>query len=283
MTEPATAHETGTTFPADWAEDYDLYDSSYLADPFSVWRQMRQQCPVARTSRRGGGWMLSRYADITSAALDTGAFSSRAVEVTGPVPGPGRELPLPPVTSDPPGHAADRKLLLPLFSRKAVARFEGLTRETAARLIESFSGRDEVDAASEFARDIPVVVTSRMLGLPRADEENFHRWTVQMLKDGAEDYEVRAAAVSQIRGYFTRLVAGPKAPGNPGIINYLRERGGRRSHADRRAHRRDVIPHADSRNRHDVERPGAALWHLATTSVRPRRPGLGPSAHPCRR
>jgi hypothetical protein len=224
MTEPATSHETGPTCPAGWDEDYDLYHSSYLADPFSVWRHMRQQCPVAHTSRRGGGWMLSRHADITAVALDTAAFSSRAGEVTGPVPGPGRELQLPPVTSDPPGHAADRKLLLPLFARNAVARFEDLTRETAAGLIQGFSGRDEVDAASEFARDIPVVVTSRMLGLPRADEEKFHRWTVQMLKDGAEDYQVRAAAVSQIRGYFTQLVTGPRAAGAPGIISYLRDR-----------------------------------------------------------
>jgi cytochrome P450 len=224
MTESGTAHETGSTCPANWAEDYDLYDSSYLADPFSVWRHMRQECPVAHTSRRGGGWMLSRHADITSVALDTGNFSSRAGEVTGPVPGPGRELQLPPVTSDPPGHAADRKLLLPVFARNAVARFEDLTRETAARLIERFGGRDEVDAASEFARDIPVVVTSRMLGLPRADEEKFHRWTVQMLKDGAEDYAVRAAAVSQIRGYFTQLIASPKASGASGIISYLRDR-----------------------------------------------------------
>jgi len=224
MTEPATTQASGVTFPVGWAEDYDLYDPSYLADPFSVWRQMRQECPVARTSRRGGGWMLSRHDDITAAALDTGTFSSRAGEVTGPVPEPGRELRLPPVTSDPPGHGADRKLLLPMFTRTAVTRFEDLARETAARLIDGFGDREVVDAASEFARDIPVVVTSRMLGLPRADEVSFHRWTVQMLKDGAEDYRARAAAVSQIRDYFTRLIGDPETAVTPGILSYLRDR-----------------------------------------------------------
>ena len=224
MTEPAIAHETGGTVPAHWAEDYDLYDPSYLADPSGVWEQMRQQCPVAHTARRGGGWMLSRHADIAAVALDTGTFSSRAGEVTGPIPEPGRELELPPVTSDPPAHAADRKLLVPLFTRNAVDRFEDLTRETATRLIDAFADRTEVDAASEFARDVPVVVTSRMLGLPAADEGKFHDWTVRMLKDGAEDYEVRAAAVSEIRGYFRRLIASPPVAGAPGIISYLRNR-----------------------------------------------------------
>jgi cytochrome P450 len=225
MTEPATAHETEATLPANWAQDYDLYYPPYLADPFGVWRQMREQCPVAHTGRRGGGWMLSRHADITAVALDTGTFSSRAGEVTGPIPDQGRELRLPPETSDPPGHTADRKLLLPLFTRNAVARFESLTRETAARLIDGFAGRDEVDAASEFARDIPVVVTSRILGLPSEDEEKFHRWTVQMLKEGAQDQRARATAVGELRGYFARLIAGPLEGSVPGVISYLRDRG----------------------------------------------------------
>jgi cytochrome P450 len=224
MTEPATARETGRAVPPDWAEDYDLYDPSYLADPFPIWEQMREHCPVARTARRGGGWMLSRHADIAAVALDTATFSSRAGEVTGPVPEPGRELRLPPETSDPPGHTADRRLLVPLFTRKAVARFEDLTRQTARGLIDAFAGRTEVDAANEFARDIPVVVTSRMLGLPADDEDKFYEWTVRMLKEGAEDYEVRAAAVGEIRGYFTRLIQSGPAAAAEGIIRYLLDR-----------------------------------------------------------
>jgi cytochrome P450 len=264
MTEQAAAPRTGAPIPADWAEDYDLYDPSYLADPFGIWQQMRQQCPVARTTRRGGGWMLSRHADVTAVALDTGTFSSRAGEVTGPVPEPGRELELPPVTSDPPAHAADRKLLVPLFTRNAVARFEDLTRETAARLIDGFADRGEVDAASEFARDIPVVVISRMLGLPAADEAKFHDWTVRMLKDGAEDYEVRAAAVSEIRGYFTRLFASPPVAGAPGIISHLRDRQAedRALTDDRMVGMSFLMLIAGIDTTWSVL--GSALWHLAT-------------------
>jgi cytochrome P450 len=185
---------------------------------------MRAGCPVARTHRHGGGYLLSRHADIVAAALDPGTFSSRAGEVTGPVPEAGRELKLPPVTSDPPGHAEDRRLLVPLFTRQAVARHEELTRATAASLIDRFGPRGEVDAANEFARDIPVVVTAHMLGLPAEDQELFHEWTVRMLKDGAEDFRARADAVHAIRGYLTRLVKSRVVKPDSGVLSYLLDR-----------------------------------------------------------
>jgi hypothetical protein len=96
---PPTRHAPVRALPAGWARDYDLYDLAYLEDPADVWGGMRGQCPVAHTERRGGGYLLSRHPDITAVALDPATFSSRAGEVTGPVPEPGHELSLPPVTS----------------------------------------------------------------------------------------------------------------------------------------------------------------------------------------
>jgi cytochrome P450 len=215
------SHQSAAALPPNWAKDYDLYDPAYLADPFTVWAEMRDRCPVAHTARRGGGHMLSRHADIAAVALDSRTFSSRAGEVTGPIPEPGRELKLPPVSSDPPSHAADRRLLVPLFTKPAVARYEQLTRDTAAELIDGFIDRDEVDGANEYARDIPVVVTSRLLGLPAEDEDRFHAWTVRMLKDGAEDYSVRAEAVHDIRGYFMELVQSRSIAPGSGVFSYL--------------------------------------------------------------
>ena len=214
----------GGGLPAGWTENFNLYDPGYLADPYAVWSAMRTECPVARTDRHGGGYLPSRYADITAAALDPGTFSSRAGEVTGPVPDAGRELKLPPVTSDPPQHADDRRLLVPLFTRQAVARYEELTRATAARLIDQFEHRGEVDAANEYARDIPVVVTTRLLGLPAEDHERFHEWTVQMLKEGATDFRARAEAVHAIHDYFARLVRSRAVEPDSGVFSFLLDR-----------------------------------------------------------
>lgn len=248
--------------PAEWARDYDLYDQTYLQHPTAVWDEMRTRCPVAHTERRGGGYLLSRYEDITAVALDPTTFSSRAGEVTGPVPEPGRELRLPPVTSDPPGHAADRRTLLPMFTRTAAARYEQLTRDTAAGLIAGFGDRDLVDGANEYARDIPVVVTARMLGLPPGDEDRFHAWTVRMLKDGAEDHTVRADAVHAIRDYLTDLVRGDSLA--DGVIGHLlARRSGDPTLTDERIVGMSflmLIAGIDT----TWSALGSILWHLAT-------------------
>jgi hypothetical protein len=73
--EPSSSRgAAGGGLPADWAEDFDLYDPRYLADPYAVWAEMRTECPVARTERHGGGYLPARHADITAAALDPGTF-----------------------------------------------------------------------------------------------------------------------------------------------------------------------------------------------------------------
>ena len=202
-------------------DDFDLRDVAFRSDPSPRWRAMREHCPVAHTTRNGGGWMLSRHADITAVALDPATFSSRAGEVTGPVPAAGRELKLPPVTTDPPSHARQRKLLMPFFSRQAVDDLEPVTRRTASSLVQQILAAGElVEAVDAFARIIPVVVTTEMLGLPEEDQAQFREWTLRMLKDGAEDYAVRADAVREIRGYFAeRLERGPE-PGSRGILGF---------------------------------------------------------------
>ena len=42
---------------SDWARDYDIFDPDYIADPFMVWDDLRQSCPIARSERWGGSWM----------------------------------------------------------------------------------------------------------------------------------------------------------------------------------------------------------------------------------
>jgi hypothetical protein len=41
----------------DWTTDYDIFDHTYVTDPYGIWAEMRAQCPVVRTERWGGSWM----------------------------------------------------------------------------------------------------------------------------------------------------------------------------------------------------------------------------------
>jgi cytochrome P450 len=273
---------TGTEETCGRFDDFDLQDPGFLADPATVWQGMRQECPVAHSDRDGGGWMLSRRQDITAVALDPSTYSSRAGEVTGPVPQPGRELKLPPVTSDPPEHAGDRKLLMPFFNKMAVDELEPLTRATARELLDDLVSHAEVDAVESFARVIPVVVTTHMLGLPPEDRPKFQRWTLRMLADGAQDQTVRAEAVREIRGYFQQRLAAGETTAQGGVMGYLLSR------------RAEGVPLSDERIvgmsflmliagiDTTWSALGTSLWHLASTpsdrQLLVERPELVPNA-----
>ena len=88
---------------ADWANDFDVLDPSFTADPSAVYAELRQTSPLARTERWGGAWLPTRYEDIVTIAYDTQRFSSREVGVL-PFEGLERQPASPPITSDPPDH-----------------------------------------------------------------------------------------------------------------------------------------------------------------------------------
>ena len=54
----------------------------------------------------------------------------------------------PPISSDPPFHHDARKLLLPAFTKKAVAKQEPATRAFCHSLVDALQGQGVVDAAA---------------------------------------------------------------------------------------------------------------------------------------
>jgi hypothetical protein len=47
----------------DWAADFDHTDPGWVGDPYPIWDDLRQRCPVAHTNRYGGMWLpLTRAA-----------------------------------------------------------------------------------------------------------------------------------------------------------------------------------------------------------------------------
>ena len=74
----------------DWATDFDVLDPRYVSDPFSIWDDLRQSCPIAHTDRRKSSWLPTRYDDVTAIAHDIAHFSSLKVAV---IPGDEDEDP----------------------------------------------------------------------------------------------------------------------------------------------------------------------------------------------
>ena len=179
----------------DWATDFDHTDPGWVADPYPIWAELRETCPVAHSDRYGGTWLPVRHQDIAAVAYDTEHFTSRQVVVSEARPGP-LDLPAPigvapPITSDPPFHALARRLLLPAFGPKPIAALEPFTRELCRELLDTTTGQDTFDAAIEYAQHIPVRVIVKMLGFPQEDADLFRHFIHLIIEDVDVPEEVR--------------------------------------------------------------------------------------------
>ncbi|HEY3877056.1 MAG TPA: cytochrome P450 [Trebonia sp.] len=245
------------------ADDYDLYSEEFRADPHAQFSAMRSGCPVARSTRWGGSWMFSGYDDIRDLARDAERFTSKAIEVAGPLESAGG-LYLPPLTSDPPAHRPNRDVLMPYFKPAQVAEMEPMIRAEARRLVAGLARRGEGDVIEDYAQPLTLAVLTSILGVP--DGSQITGWMIRMIREGPKDQQVRAGAVREIIAYLDGLLAGREQAGNTGtdLLSYLN-----RAEIDgeplSRKHRIGagfliLIAGADT----TWSAIGSSLWHLAT-------------------
>ena len=206
--EQGTRNEVITGPVSDWATDFSHLEPEWSADPYAIQDDLRQRCPIAHTERFGGAWLPTRYEDVAAIAYDTDRFSSRAIVLANFRP-PRDLAPIggsPPISSDPPFHHDARKLLLGAFTKKEVARQEPATRAFCHSLIDSFAGRDVVDAALEYAQHIPIRVIANMLGFPPEDGPRFAVFVEDLLEGINLDPDDRQERVARIFDYLLEQV-----------------------------------------------------------------------------
>jgi cytochrome P450 len=202
----------------DWAADYDIFEQGYVRDPYLVWDELRNSCPVAHSDRWGSSWLPTRFEDIFAIAHDHKRFSSRSITVT-PVPhDPAgsaeygvRSMP---ISVDQPAHTWSRRLLLPAFNVRSVQKWEPVTRDLCRSLVTGFAHKGRADAAAGYAQQIPVRVIAGMLGIPAEMSDTFTGWVRGVLEIGLQNPEVRIKSRTAIIAFFRECIAERRA--NPG-------------------------------------------------------------------
>ncbi len=201
----------------DWATDYDIFSDEYVSNPFAIWDDLRDSCPIAHTDRLGGSWLPTRFEDVDAMAHDVQQFSSRSISV---VPQTDGAIPVPPIDADPPVHTWSRRLILPWFSHTRVDSLEPLTRALCNRLIDGFIATGRGDAAGGYAQQIPVRVIAQILGVPPEMSDTFTGWVRDIL-EFAFDKERRDRGRNSALSYLAGQMQMRKE--NPGddLISYL--------------------------------------------------------------
>jgi cytochrome P450 len=254
---------------ADWASDFDHTDDLWAADPFPIWDDLRQSCPVARSDRYGGVWLPTRYEDISAIAYDTERFTSRSV-VVSEFRAPMELAPAgiaPPISSDPPYHQGARRVLLPAFAPQAIAKLEPSTRAYCEELVAGLRGRgkDVVDAAEGYAQHIPVRVIAQMLGFPEEDADLFRSFVEHVLEGVDKSMEERAAGMSDLFQYLQVQINEHVANPRDDLTSFLldAELDGQRLDAFHVARTIGLLLIAGIDTTWSAI--GASIWHLAKT------------------
>jgi len=207
-----------------WDDDFDVMSPDYIADPFTIWDELRQTCPIAHTDRRGSTWLPTRYQDVVDLAHDVEHFSSTEISVI-PFEGEPPDDPVllygvPPISADPPLHTWTRRLLLPWFSHRRVESYEPLTRSLCSDLVEGFMADGAADAAQDYAQQIPVRVIATILGVPSSLSDTFTGWVRDVL-EFADDPERRRRGVEGLIGFFVEEVARRKTEPGDDLLSDL--------------------------------------------------------------
>ena len=279
-----TRNEIITGPVSDWTSDFSHLEPEWAADPYRIQDDLRQRCPIAHTDRFGGGWLPTRYEDVSAVAYDTERFSSRSIIMSNFRP-PRELAPVgtaPPISSDPPFHRDARKLLLPAFTKTAVARQEPGTRAFCHGLIDAFQGSDVVDAARDYAQHIPMRVIADMLGFPPEDGPRFREFVENTLEGVNLPPDERIARMQKLFDYILAQVHDHLDNPRPDLTTYLidAELYGHKLQADHVAGTMVLLLIAGIDTTWSAI--GASLWHLAGNPEDRERlvtePGLLPTA-----
>jgi cytochrome P450 len=160
---------------------YDPYDVEIYADPYPVFKRLRDEAPLYRNEAYGF-WALSRFEDVKAALGDPHTYSSAKgtmLETINSdfVPSPGFFI-----NEDPPIHAAHRSVLARVFTPRRVSLLEPQIRLYTGQLLDALAGRESFDFVGELSALLPMKVISMLLGIPDADQDDIRMRTDERLR-----------------------------------------------------------------------------------------------------
>ncbi len=193
---------------------FNPYSYEFHDDPFSVYRQLRDDAPAYHDEELGF-WALSRYDDVVRALHDPDTFCSRF----GITLEEGNPLPMM-LTTDPPDHTALRRLVSRAFTPRRVADLEPAIRALSTSYLDGFGEREANDLIVDYAAPLPMDVISRLLGVPDGDREQLRKWSDALLHREEGEMDVTPAGIDaayQLYKYFSAFVAERRV--GPGLRN----------------------------------------------------------------
>jgi cytochrome P450 len=152
--------------------------------PHETFKLLRDEAPVHwyDWEHGKGFWCITRYDDVVAVMKDWRTFSSEtgatALEDLDPDQIEARKSML---DTDPPKHSSLRAIVNKGFTPRAVAAYEDLLRTLTRQILDESLPKGEFDFVEEVAKQLPIQVLCRILGVPLADDEQLIEWGDKMI------------------------------------------------------------------------------------------------------
>jgi len=158
--------------------DLSSHDAFSNGVPHATFARLRKEDPMSWTDSSDGSrgfWSITRHDDILEYNKQYDLLTSaRGIRLEDQ----SEEEYLARRTfqeTDPPEHRHTRALVNKAFSRPVVAHYEDLIRELASDILDRAFEEDELDAVEMIARQLPMRMLARIIGVPDSDGD----WLVE--------------------------------------------------------------------------------------------------------
>ncbi|HLX89231.1 MAG TPA: cytochrome P450 [Acidimicrobiales bacterium] len=149
---------------------YDPYDFEIDADPYPLWKRLRDEAPLYYNERYDF-FALSRFADVEKALVNWQAFISGKGSVLEMIKA-GVDIPPGSILmEDPPTHDIHRGLLARVFTPKRMGAIEPQVRQFCANALDPLVGTGRFDFIADLGAQMPMRTIGMLLGIPEEDQE----------------------------------------------------------------------------------------------------------------
>ena len=153
----------------DTAPYYDPYDFEIDADPYPVWKRLRDEYPLYYNGKHDF-YAVTRWEDVESGLKDHRRFISSRGSVLEIIKSGAQMPPGLLIFDDPPSHTVYRGLLSRVFTPLRMNSIEPQVRNYCADALDSLRDADHFDVIAELGAKMPMRVIGMLLGIPEDDQ-----------------------------------------------------------------------------------------------------------------
>ena len=178
------------TEPGDPRADITSHDTYVSGFPHATFKRLREESPVAWIEEEDGSgfWAVTRHSDVIEVSRDYKTFSAargiRIEEMADDELEARRTM----MEFDPPEHTRLRRLVQPGFTPKVVATYENAFRGLVGLVLDQVLAAGEFDFVTEIARELPIRMLCRLVGVPETDAGKMVDWGDQMISNADPEY-----------------------------------------------------------------------------------------------